>query len=210
MPATIVGSANGRSMSALTRPLPRKRSRTSTHATSVPASALIAATASAARIVSRSDATACALVTASQKAAAPPSVERATTAASGMRTMTLSHSVATPSARAPEPPQAAPRAPARMRPRPPPRAGRAVRASLGSGDPRFLLDLGQRPGVRVEELVVDAVPAAEVADREQALRRREARRRALGGLGVHRPVAPAGEALLGGRRQDVVQERLRL
>ena len=36
MPATIVGSAKGRSMTALTIARPRKRSRTSTHATSVP------------------------------------------------------------------------------------------------------------------------------------------------------------------------------
>ncbi len=45
-PATIVGSANGRSMTALTAALPRKRSRTSTHAISVPKTALIAAVAS--------------------------------------------------------------------------------------------------------------------------------------------------------------------
>ena len=46
----------------------------------------------------RSAATAWRLVTASQNASRPPSVERTTTAASGSRTMRLSHSVAMPSA----------------------------------------------------------------------------------------------------------------
>ena len=45
-PATIVGSANGRSTSALTTALPGKWSRTSTQAISVPVTALIAATTS--------------------------------------------------------------------------------------------------------------------------------------------------------------------
>ena len=40
-PATIVGSANGRSISAFTTPLPGNSSRTSTHAISVPNNALI-------------------------------------------------------------------------------------------------------------------------------------------------------------------------
>ena len=44
MLATIVGSANGRSISALTNALPRKSSRTSTHAISVPVTTLIKAT----------------------------------------------------------------------------------------------------------------------------------------------------------------------
>ena len=43
-PATIVGSANGRSISALTSALPRNSSRTSTQAISVPITASIAAT----------------------------------------------------------------------------------------------------------------------------------------------------------------------
>src|SRR3954447_15732771 len=166
MPATIVGSANGRSISALTNALPRKRSRTSTHATSVPATALTAATRIDRTSVSLSAATACGAVTASQNAARPPSVDRATTAASGISTMTLSHSVATPSASVPDPPGAAGES-ARRRaggraggaaPAPPGAAEEGARrgadgrtgdaaglsASLGSGDPRRLLDLGDR------------------------------------------------------------------
>ena len=46
IPTTIVGSAKGRSMSALSDALPRKSSRTSTHAVAVPATALTAATTS--------------------------------------------------------------------------------------------------------------------------------------------------------------------
>src|SRR3954468_2011937 len=207
MPATIVGSAKGRSMTALTNALPRKRSRTSTHATSVPATALIAATRIDRTSVSLSAATACGAVTASQNAARPPSVERATTAASGISTITLSHSVATPSASVPDPPGAAEESARR-------RAGRAgaaeVRTSLGSGDPRGLLDRGDRPLVRVEEVVVDLRPAAEVADREEALRRRELRLVLVEDGLVDRPVAPVGERLLGRRRQREVQERLRL
>src|SRR3954451_15853377 len=213
MPATIVGSANGRSITALTNALPRKRSRTSTHATSVPAAALIAATRIDRTSVSFSAATACGAVTASQNACRPPAVERATTAASGMSTMTLSHSVATPSPSAPDPPGAAEESARRraVKSDPPPRGDAAgLSASLGSGDPRRLLDLRDRALVRIEELVVDLRPAAEVADREQPLRRRELRL-VLGEDGlVDRPVAPVGEDLLGRRRQRVLHERLRL
>src|SRR4051812_32466267 len=209
MPATIVGSANGRSISALMSDLPRKRSRTSTHATSVPATAFIAATRIDMISVSFSAATACGAVTASTNATRPPSVERATTAASGISTTTLSHSVATPSDSAADPPGAA-AARGRRRKTDPPAAGAEVRASLGSGDPRRLLDLRDRALVRVEEVVVDLRPAAQVADGEQALRRGE-----LGGVLlqhglVDRPVAPLGEALLRGRRQGVAHERLGL
>ena len=71
-PATIVGSANGRSMSELTMPLPRNESRTSTHATSVPNTPLMSATSSDAPSVSLSAATASGAVTACQKASQPP------------------------------------------------------------------------------------------------------------------------------------------
>src|SRR3954453_10123685 len=205
MPATIVGRANGRSMSALTSARPRNRSRTRTHATSVPATALIAATRIESSSVSFSAATAWRAVTASTNAPRPPSVERATTAASGIRTMTLSHSVATPSASewVDSPGAAEERARRRA-------VVRAVRASLGSGDPRRLLDLGDRPLVRVEELVVDLRPPAEVADREEALRGRELRLGLVEDGLVDRPVAPVGERLLRRRREREVQERLRL
>src|SRR3954467_15372267 len=209
MPATIVGSAKGRSMTALTNALPRKRSRTSTHATSVPATALTAATTIESSSVSFSAATACGAVTASTNACRPPSVERATAAASGIRTMTLSQSVATPSASVPDPPGAAEES-ARRR-----AVGRAddaagLSASLGSGDPRRLLDLRDRALVRIEELVVDLRPAAEVADREQALRRRELRLVRGEDRLVDRAVAPVGEHLLGSGRERVLHERLRL
>src|SRR3954453_10818088 len=207
MPATIVGSANGRSITALMTALPRKRSRTSTQATSVPATALIAATRIDRTSVSFSAATACGAVTASQKAPSPPSSERATTAASGIRTMTLSHSVATPSASAPDPPGAAEE---RARRRATGSDRPALRASLGSGDSRGLLDRGDRPLVRVEELVVDLRPAAEVADREEALRCRDLRGVLVEDRLVHRAVAPVGEPLLGVGREREVEERLRL
>src|SRR3954454_2121921 len=209
MPATIVGSANGRSISALMSDLPRKRSRTSTHATSVPATAFIAATRIDMISVSFSAATACGAVTASTNATRPPSVERATTAASGISTTTLSHSVATPSDSAADPPGAA-AGRGRRRKTDPPAAGAEGRASLGSGDPRRLLDLRDRAPVRVGEGVFDLRPAAEVADREEALRRRELGLVGVEDLLVDGPVAPVGERLLGLRRQGEVEERLRL
>src|SRR4051794_527139 len=209
MPATIVGSANGRSISALMSDLPRKRSRTSTHATSVPATAFIAATRIDMISVSFSAATACGAVMASTNAPRPPSVERATTAASGISTTTLSHSVATPSDSAADPPGAA-AARGRRRKTDPPAAGAEVRASLGSGDPRRLLDLRDRALVGVEEVVVDLRPAAEVADREEALRRRELRLVLVEDGLVDGPVAPVGERLLGRGRQGEVEKRLRL
>ena len=66
-PATIVGSANGRSMIALTTFLPRKSSRTSTQAMIVPVTALIPATISAATRLSSSAETACESETTLQK-----------------------------------------------------------------------------------------------------------------------------------------------
>src|SRR3954468_11400084 len=208
MPATIVGSAKGRSMSALTASRPRKRSRTSTQATSVPATALIAATAIESVSVRRSADTAWRPDTAVQKPSRPASVERATTAASGISTMTLSQTVATPSDSAPDPPGAAEESARRRAERRPSAAG--VRASLGSGDPCRRLDLRHGALVRVEEVVVDLRPAAEVADREQALRRGELRRVPRQDGLVDRPVAPLGEALLRGRRQRIADERLGL
>src|SRR4029078_7539300 len=84
--ATIVGSAKGRAISELTSPLPGNSSRISTHAISVPNTALIATTTSATVSVRRSAATAWGLEIDCQKAPAPPSVERTTTDASGTST----------------------------------------------------------------------------------------------------------------------------
>src|SRR6478736_2556354 len=201
IPTTIVGSANGRSMIVLMNPLPRKSSRTSTQAVSVPRTALNPAISSAVHRLSSSADSAWRLVTDDQNPPSPASVDRATNAASGIRTMTLSHSVASPRPSAPDPPVAA-RGRRRTRP--------AVRASLGSGDPRGLLDLGHRALVRVEELGVDLVPSAEVADGEQPGRRRELRGVLLEHRLVDRAVAPVGELLLGGRRQRVLDERVGL
>ena len=95
-PATIVGSANGRSISELTIPLPRNSSRTSTHAISVPVTALITTTISDAISVSRSAATAWSLVTAVQNASNPPSIDATTTAASGISATMLRYAMAMP------------------------------------------------------------------------------------------------------------------
>jgi hypothetical protein len=104
MPATIVGSAKGRSMIEFTQRLPGKSSRTSTQAMIVPATALIATTITEAIRVSLSAATACGELTASQNSPSPPSNDFATTAASGMRTIRLRYPTTRPRVR-PGPPR---------------------------------------------------------------------------------------------------------
>lgn len=64
LPRSVADLANGRSISALTTPLPRKSSRTRTQAISVPNTALMATTTAEATTVSASAATACRLDTA--------------------------------------------------------------------------------------------------------------------------------------------------
>ena len=99
-PATIVGSANGRSMSVLTKPCPWKRSRTRIHATIVPITALMSTTTADATRVSFSAATDCGSVTASQNPVRPSCAEYQIRAASGSRTITLRYAVARPMPRA--------------------------------------------------------------------------------------------------------------
>ena len=90
MLATIVGSANGRSISALTMRLPGNSSRTSTQAISVPITTLTRATMADTSTVTRSAARATGAVAASQNPLTPSSNEVTVSAASGSRTMTLS------------------------------------------------------------------------------------------------------------------------
>src|SRR5450756_2462954 len=92
----MVGSAKGRSMSALTMVLPGKVSRTSTQAMMVPTTALIAATAKDETRLSCSAARVSGLLTTRQIAAGPSSAACPATAASGMSTMTLRYSVTRP------------------------------------------------------------------------------------------------------------------
>src|ERR1700731_4196482 len=94
--ATIVGSANGRSITASTRSLPGKSSRTSNQATRVPKKTLITVTTEEIVSVTRNDSSADGDVTADTNAAQPPLADCHTIAASGSSTITDSHSVATP------------------------------------------------------------------------------------------------------------------
>src|SRR4051794_3812627 len=195
-PATIVGRANGRSISAFTAPLPRKSSRTRTQAISVPMTAFTTVTTSARTSVSLSADTASGSLIASQNAAAPPSKDFDTTAASGSRTMTDRYSIAVPR------PSAAPPGSGTAR-------GRgSVSASAFGGDTKALLDVRHDALLLVEELGHDRVPAAELLDREQLLGGREP-------LLVderldHRAVALRREDLLRRGRGEVGRERLRL
>jgi hypothetical protein len=94
--ATMVGSANGRSITASTSRLPGKSSRTSTQATSIPKNTLIKVTPEEIVSVTRNDSSADGDVTADTNAAHPPLADCHTIAASGSSTITDSHSVATP------------------------------------------------------------------------------------------------------------------
>ena len=99
-PATIVGSAKGRSMIALTTLRPRKSSRTSTQAIIVPVTALIPTTSKARTMLSSSAETAPGLETTVQKLDSPPARDCQTTAAIGSTTITDRNAVTKPSERA--------------------------------------------------------------------------------------------------------------
>src|SRR5215213_11138912 len=169
----MVGSANGRSISPLTSDLPRNSSRTRTHAISTPITASMAATTIETISVNRIAAIAWGFVIASQNSPAPPSKERTTTAASGIRTISVSQATLRPPTTS---------GPVRMRRAPAGlEAGRALfrvvetgasitGASLCGGDTELLLDLRHGARVRVEEVGVDLVPPAELVDLEQLLR----------------------------------------
>src|SRR3954447_20067713 len=89
IPATIVGSANGRSITPFNAAFPGNLSRTRTHAIAVPAKTLITTTISDAISVHLSAHQASGFEIAFQKALQPPSVDCATSAAIGIRTMML-------------------------------------------------------------------------------------------------------------------------
>src|SRR3954468_12863930 len=72
---------------------------------------------------------------------------------------------------------------------------------------KALLDLRHQPGVRVEELLLDLRPAAEVVDGELLRAHREAV--ALGRDLQDGAVTALREQLLPGRRVEVLHERLR-
>src|SRR5918994_790474 len=197
-PATIVGSANGRSIRPLTIRLPGNSSRTSTQAISVPITASIAATISDTIRVRRIAATACGAVTASQNASTPPSNERTTTAASGIRAIRVSQATERP------PATSGPAAISACR-----RGRRPATVALpGSGHPQVALDVGHRALLGVEELGVDLVPAAELVDLEQVLGGRVGA--LVDQLREHRAVALGGEDLLRRLGAEPVDERLRL
>jgi hypothetical protein len=88
-PATIVGSANGRSMIELMIRLPGNSSRISTHATSVPITALIIATSSDEPSVTTSVWIAKVFVIELQNVPTPELKALTVTAASGISTTTL-------------------------------------------------------------------------------------------------------------------------
>src|SRR5438094_2083112 len=102
MPATIVGRAKGRAITAFTTDLPRKSSRTKTQAVSVPSTAFVSAAAAETASVSFNAATASALETASQKPAPPLFVEVHTRAAMGSATISDRKAVTKPRERAVE------------------------------------------------------------------------------------------------------------
>ena len=89
MPATIVGSANGRSISELRSLLPGNSSRTRTQAIAVPTTQLITVTISASEDRDPQRLERLRLGDASQKPASPPSNDFRTSATIGISTMML-------------------------------------------------------------------------------------------------------------------------
>src|SRR5690348_18230524 len=88
-------------------------------------------------------------------------------------------------------------------------AGAAYASAGGSGNPRFLLDLGDGAGGWVEERILDLGPAAQVIDREQLRRRRELAGELLGDRRHHWPVPLLRPDRLPRCRPLPVDERLR-
>src|SRR5215212_5918976 len=166
-------------MSAFTAPLPRKSSRTSTQAISVPVSA----------------ASACGPVTTSKNSDTPPSSDFTATAVSGSRTMMLRYVIATP--RPSAAPPGTPRGATRERGDGPGDGRGPAVSSLGGADAKVLLDAGHDARVLVEELVGHRVPATDLLDREELLRGGELVR--TRGALHHRPVAL--------RREDALRLR---
>src|SRR6478752_4228264 len=179
MLATMVGRANGRSISAFTRLLPRKSSRTRTQATSVPMTTLTRATTADAPRVTRSAARAAGAVTASHSSPRPPESAVNVKAARGSSTMMLSQSTATPIPRGPTVPvtrrirAGRPRLDGPEAPGPvsPARVlfETTVMRSLRGG----VVDHRDGPGVLGEEGLVDRLPATEVVDGPELRRCRE-------------------------------------
>src|SRR5262245_2181917 len=206
-PATMVGSAKGRSITELRIRLPGNSSRTSTHAISVPITALIATTISEVISVSLIADWASGAVIESQKCPRPSSKPRLTTAASGSSTMRLTHRVAVPRASA-----APPRGTRR-----PALGGLATAVSadakaalshLAGRVPEVRLGLGH-PAVVAEERIGDLRPTAEVVDREQPRRDRELVRVLVEHGLDHRSISRVRERLLSRVAEEVVDERLR-
>src|SRR5438067_1365333 len=178
MPATMVGSAKGRSITAFTSALARKLSRTSTHAVTVPRTALIRTTTRAVPSVSLRADTASGLETTCQNEWAPSFFDSQTSAAIGRTTTIVKKVEMTPTDAA-------------VLARPPAptlgdlRAAAAATLLMGGTSDR-LLDRDHAARVRVEPNVVHLPPAAEeaIVDVE-------------GRTGVV-PLAPGGEARTGG------------
>src|SRR5215210_7112429 len=204
-PATMVGNAKGRSISTSTSRFPRNWSRTNTQAMSVPMTRFTRATMRPETMVSRRADAASGAVTESQKPLTPSSEARHATAARGIRTSRLSQVVAKPTPRP---------TPARGRRRrggsgPTSRGGGSSVVVLANRHADVLLDVGHDAALRVEELLRDVGPAAEVRDGEERLRGGE-----LDAPGVdavdHRPVPVLGENPLGRGGVEVLEERLGL
>src|SRR6185312_1507192 len=203
-PATIVGSANGRSMIALTRDFPANESRTRTQAMIVPKTAVVSTASVAVITDSFRAATACGEETTSQNPDQPFPVDFQTTAAIGSTTTTSRNVVTKPTCRE--------------------RAVEALslRCAAGAGSPgagpvtalassahsERALDRLHDALARVEPLLVDRAPAAEqlVRDRRLAGPHRELAPVLGERLLVHRPVAVLGEDLLGRVRLQVPRE----
>src|SRR5262245_36124019 len=203
-PATIVGSANGRSMIAFTTDFPANSSRTRTHAMIVPNTAVVRTASVEVISVSLNAATACGEETACQKPEQPSPVDCQTTAAIGRTTTTSRKVVTKPTCRErADVPALSLRCSAGAG-----RRGVSVTVLL-SWDSERLLDLLHDALPRVEPLLVDRPPPAEqlVRDRRLARSDRELALELGERLLVDGAVAVLGEDLLRRVRLEIARER---
>src|SRR5262249_10064345 len=152
-------------MTALASALPRKSSRTSTQAVTVPSTAFRTATTTDVPIVSSSALTASGAVIADQKPSEPSFADSQMSAAIGRTTTTERNVVTMPRDRAAPAVSLGTRA----------GLGAATGTVLASDAADLALDTGEDALVRIEELRLHFAPAAEtqLVDREQTGPRRE-------------------------------------
>src|SRR5579864_6067190 len=153
-PATMVGSANGKSMRALSADWPGKLSLTSVQAIKVPKTTLISATRTEQTRLNSSAASAPGTVTVCQKPAGPKAVARVTIAANGSKTITLRYVRKMPGTRYSPPRRLFVAAPASVT------NARETALTACTAKAQILFYLCDQARIRIEKLLINVFPTA--------------------------------------------------